>query len=116
MNIACLVTPALGHWHPVAALLLAAQSDGHEVRVLSADSFLPTIRSAGFIAAPCGKNWTGTQAQTTLPELLQANTIREHFEIFYRLLAPEMYLDAFEYLAQWSPDAIVHDALSLLGH
>lgn len=115
MKIACTVTPALGHWHPTAAVLLAAKAAGHEVRVFTARSFVPTISNDGFVGSPCGVDWTAATSKATLPSLARAENVSEHLEIFYTQLAPVMFRDALRHFSAWTPDLIVHDSLEFAG-
>lgn len=110
---------ALGHFHPLAAIGAGLTELGHQVLVSSAPDFCPSIRAAGFDAAPSGMNWSSSDLRDTWPEFrsvpLELRNAWINEELWGYRLPAAMLPDLLRIAEEWRPDVILSGRAEIAG-
>lgn len=111
MRILVTSYPAIGHFHPLAPLGLAARDAGHDVRVAIGPNLTDWVDRCGLHAHPVGMS--AAEAFTTARKRFPAEGWAAH-------MFTEVWVDAafpsLRRLAEsWPPDLVIHEELDFAG-
>lgn len=97
--------PALGHFHPVAPLALAARDAGHDVRVASGPDLVEWIEGCGLKGHPVGL--TQDEARQVAAEQYPEAVASDHkfTDVWVSAALPGLTALAED----WRPDVVVHE-------
>jgi UDP:flavonoid glycosyltransferase YjiC (YdhE family) len=97
--------PAVGHFHAVAPLALAAERAGHEVLVLTGRGMAPWVRRSGLAVREVGPEWMAAGPRTGSFD----DPRRRHrlMSMAAAALVPGM----LEAMREIRPDVVLHDSL-----
>lgn len=112
MRVLGSTTGGIGHFEPLAAVLRACVTEGHEVRVACPASFAPTVDAAGFLPAPfdepADEDWSAVMAGLPGMPPDDANTVVVR-DVFGRLDTTAALPELARHVASWRPDVVVRD-------
>lgn len=97
---------AHGHTYPLVPLAIASAQAGHDVVFAAGEPFLPTLRAAGLTARPAGISMREAFAGITPVPAEIGHVIGD-------VLARPMIADLTPLLAEFRPDAVIHDVATL---
>ncbi|SMF73552.1 N-glycosyltransferase [Tistlia consotensis] len=115
MRVLFSVQPATGHLQPLVPLCRQLAANGHEVKVVSAPSFVPAVASFGLEAEPLGLDWLRADAARFFRAAREMPAEARYIWVLTELYAGETVrrlLPDLERLAErWCPDLVIRDQM-----
>ncbi len=103
--------PAIGHFHPLAPLGLAARDAGHDVRVVIGPNLTEWVDRCGLHAHPVGVS--AAEAFTAAQERFPAEGWAAH--MFTQVWVGAALPDLRQLAETWPPDLVIHEEMDFAG-
>lgn len=114
MRILFTTLPGAGHFNPMAPIIRATGTAGHEVAVATPASFHPVVQASGFRAFAAGFDRGGVPIDEIFPQMrsLTGDAFKRfvHGHIRVDVEAARMAPDLLALARTWPPDLVVRDA------
>ncbi|MDQ6772209.1 MAG: glycosyltransferase, partial [Candidatus Dormibacteraeota bacterium] len=106
--------PGTGHLHPLAPVLRAFESAGHDVVVATAGGFTDEVRRLGFHHAAVGLDWRVDRLPEAFPGLNQFSNESERIRylierVFAGACAEATAVQLKDIFSRWRPDLLIHE-------